>query len=694
LFLNADGTVTADQKISDTTGLTATLDNSDLFGVSVSGIGDLDSDGINDMAVGAEWDDDGGTDRGAVYVLFLNANGTVKAEQKISDTTGGLTATLDDSDYFGNDVAGIGDVNGDGVSDLAVTAVFDDDGGGDRGGVHLLFLNANGTVKAEQKISDTSGGLTATLDDDDRFGISAAGIGDLDGDGRIDLAVGAHLDDDGGTDRGAVYVLHLAPPLGPIVVNSTGDGTDNNAGDGVCDTGGTNSQGATECTLRAAIAEANALAGDDVINFNMPATEPGHSGGVWTIAPGSALPGISTTLTLDASTQPGHAANSTLFPNPMDSSIAVRLTGASAPVDTGGLAVLAGSVGTKIRGLSITGFTGSSAEAVGLSGAVDTVIAGNHLGVAPDGITVDANNTAVAVYANSTGTIIGGPLPQDRNMISGNAYAGVSISATTATGTVIQGNEIGVLGDGSLSGNDIAVIATNDSTGTVIGGDQPGEGNRIAGSTFLGVQIGSGNSSTSASILGNHTWSNTGLGIDLKNPNGVNPNDSGDGDSGANDLLNFPVITSATESSGTVTVDFDLDVPDGSYRVEFFTNPSGADPSGYGEGEVFAGSVDVSVTGGIPTPASTTFSGSGGDVVTATATQGTAAPFGPTSEFASATTVTTAAFVVNSTGDASDSNPGDASCDTGGTNSQGATECTLRAAIEEANALAPPSQNP
>ena len=68
----------------------------------------------------------------------------------------------------------------------------------------VLFLNADGTVKAHQKISDTEGGFTGTLDNDDRFGFSVASVGDLDGDGVGDLAVGAVRDGDGGLKRGAV----------------------------------------------------------------------------------------------------------------------------------------------------------------------------------------------------------------------------------------------------------------------------------------------------------------------------------------------------------------------------------------------------------------------------------------------------------------------------------------------------------
>ena len=83
----------------------------------------------------------------------MNANGTVKSHQKISDTKGNFTGTLADMDNFGYSVASIGDLNGDNVPDLAVSAHNDDDGGSDRGAVWILFMNANGTVKSQQKIS-------------------------------------------------------------------------------------------------------------------------------------------------------------------------------------------------------------------------------------------------------------------------------------------------------------------------------------------------------------------------------------------------------------------------------------------------------------------------------------------------------------------------------------------------------------
>ena len=187
----SDGTVSAEQKISETTGgFTGVLDNSDVFGTSVTNIGDLDGDGVDDLAVGAWGDDDGGTGRGAVWILFLNADGTVDSHQKISDTEGGFTGMLDNNDFFGFSVENMGDLNRNGANDLAVGAWGDDDGGTGTGAVWILFLNADGTVDSHQKISDTEGGFTGVLDNSDVFGASVANIGDLDGDGVEDLAVG------------------------------------------------------------------------------------------------------------------------------------------------------------------------------------------------------------------------------------------------------------------------------------------------------------------------------------------------------------------------------------------------------------------------------------------------------------------------------------------------------------------------
>ncbi|MGD2161166.1 MAG: integrin alpha, partial [Gammaproteobacteria bacterium] len=156
--------VESTQKVSATAGnFEGTLDDNDRFGSAIANIGDLEVDGVIDLVVGAPMDDDGGIDRGAVWILFMNDDGTVDIEQKISDTEGNFTATLDDNDNFGSAVAGLGDLNGDNILDIAVGAPLDDDGGNDRGAVWILFLNADGTVQFTQKISSTAGGFTETL---------------------------------------------------------------------------------------------------------------------------------------------------------------------------------------------------------------------------------------------------------------------------------------------------------------------------------------------------------------------------------------------------------------------------------------------------------------------------------------------------------------------------------------------------
>src|SRR5262245_6128638 len=213
LFLNADGTVKAEQKISETSGgFGGVLDFGDNFGHALAALGDLDGDGNPELAVGA-WGDQ---PVGAIWVLFLNADGTVKSERKMIGAPGGVGWSL----------ARLGDVDGDGNADLAVGVPLDSDTDDPRdrlrrsdgsppmrsvvqgrGAVWILFLNADGTVKDRQKISGPAGGFGGELEASDYFGYSLASLGDLDGDGHPELAVGTLGDDDRGLDQGAVWLL-------------------------------------------------------------------------------------------------------------------------------------------------------------------------------------------------------------------------------------------------------------------------------------------------------------------------------------------------------------------------------------------------------------------------------------------------------------------------------------------------------
>lgn len=205
------GLVSSQQKISATQGgFSDNLNVFDYFGSSAAWIGDLDDDGRQELAVGARLYDAGATDRGAIWILYFDESGLVADQRRITHNTNGFGALLGDNDYFGNSLAALGDLDGDGVPDIAVGSRGSDEGGSDRGAVWIIFLNADGTVKNVLKIGDGAGGLpSGLLANGDNFGTSVAALGDVDGDGIMDLAVGAERDNGNGNTQGAAWILLL-----------------------------------------------------------------------------------------------------------------------------------------------------------------------------------------------------------------------------------------------------------------------------------------------------------------------------------------------------------------------------------------------------------------------------------------------------------------------------------------------------
>ncbi len=241
-------------------GLVADLDSGDRFARDHDAIGDVNKDGVIDYVIGARSDDDGGVDAGAVYILFMNNDGSVLFNQKISMLEGGFNETLNAGNFFGYGVAGIGDYDNDGIPDIAVSspvppnnslyiihlnengtvkdfvkneniiaqglsAIGDinndnkidlvacnpgsDDGGSNRGAIDILFLNNSSEVLYENTvtISSTQGSFGEGLEDNDQFGgREAALLGDMNNDGTIELAVGAFMSDGG---KGAIWILSL-----------------------------------------------------------------------------------------------------------------------------------------------------------------------------------------------------------------------------------------------------------------------------------------------------------------------------------------------------------------------------------------------------------------------------------------------------------------------------------------------------
>ena len=117
--MNSDGTASSTVKISDNeNGGPTGLEGSDRFGSALTNLGDLSGDGIPDLAVGAYTDEatsGGGSEEGAVHILFINSDGTASSTVKISDGENGGPTGLDSFDRFGIALTNLGDLNGDGV---------------------------------------------------------------------------------------------------------------------------------------------------------------------------------------------------------------------------------------------------------------------------------------------------------------------------------------------------------------------------------------------------------------------------------------------------------------------------------------------------------------------------------------------------------------------------------------------------
>ncbi len=233
LFLRSDGSVRAHQEISEVAGgLGNALDTLDMFGDAVAALGDLDGDGFEDLAVGAPGDDDGAGAAGAVWILFLDANGSVRDQRKISNLGGGFSGALAAGDAFGSALAFLGDLDGDGFEELAVGAPGTDAGALNAGGVWILSLLDDGTVRDERRLDATTGSLAGAIDARDAFGESLAALGDLGGDGTVELAVGAVGDELSGQGFGSVFVLSLLADGTPVGQQPIAPGLGGMVGDG------------------------------------------------------------------------------------------------------------------------------------------------------------------------------------------------------------------------------------------------------------------------------------------------------------------------------------------------------------------------------------------------------------------------------------------------------------------------------
>lgn len=435
-----------------------------------------------------------------------------------------------------------------------------------------------------------------------------------------------------------------------FVVNNTGDAGDANPGDGVCATAG------NVCTLRAAIEEANALAGADSIGFNLSGS------GVITITKTSAFPDITGVVHINGYSQTGATANTLAVGS--NATLRVRFDQPGTPsLNSAGFTFVPGSDGSSIRGLIMSGHN----HAVLLRGVSNVTVAGNFIGTDATGANLANAFGVFMLAAGNTGAsnnIVGGANPADRNVIANNHSTGVSIGSSPSTGNTVRNNYIGTAPDGIavrqnatygvfinsaaatvvrdnvITTNDVSILVSNGganqtsivgnvigvgangtaitgggrgivvSSGnsgapqmTSIGGIGAGQGNVIANQSGIAVQVDRGavaHSYPSNTIIrGNSIYNNGGLGIDLADSatatgvGTVNANDSNDADAGANDFQNYPVVTAATTDGATTTISFTYNSAAlGNYVVDAYSSTV-CDASGHGEGRTYLGTINV-----------------------------------------------------------------------------------------------------
>ncbi len=204
--LKRDAQVTIDLSMAD--AKLVGEDDYDYAGIGVSGAGDVNSDGHDDLLVGAWENDEGGGRAGAAYLVLGPVTGTLDLSRgrcQARGRRGGRHAAIG--------VSGAGDMDGDGHDDVLVGAPFNDEGGHFAGAAYLVLGPVTGTF--DLSLADAK---LVGEEEDDHAGYGLSGAGDVDGDGHDDVLVGA-WNSEGGSSAGAAYLV-LGPVTGTLDLSS------------------------------------------------------------------------------------------------------------------------------------------------------------------------------------------------------------------------------------------------------------------------------------------------------------------------------------------------------------------------------------------------------------------------------------------------------------------------------------------
>lgn len=190
LFLASDGTVKNYTIIGENMGgFNDSLVEEGSFGWAVTGIGDFNKDGVNDIAVGSPSEHGSGFRQGAVWLIYLKANGFAKSYKKIMATSAVGLTSIQNFEGFGSSLTSLGDIDNDGFEELAVGSPQAFDNFSYRGIVRVLFFQDSSEIKLVSGVGQSQSPFADSIEANSRFGYALANLGDLDNDGTNDIAI-------------------------------------------------------------------------------------------------------------------------------------------------------------------------------------------------------------------------------------------------------------------------------------------------------------------------------------------------------------------------------------------------------------------------------------------------------------------------------------------------------------------------